>query len=47
MLDKQAIIYYIGLDGELQRKKLEPFNRYFNKGETKFAIYIFSNSAIE
>ena len=47
MLDEQAIIYHTGLDGELQRKKLEPFNRYFNKGETKFAVYIFSNSATE
>ena len=47
MLDEQAIIYYTGLNGELQRKKLEPFNRYFNKEETKFAVYIFSNGAIE
>ena len=47
MLDEQAIIYHTGLDGELQRKKLEPFNRYFDEGETEFAVYIFSNGAIE
>jgi len=47
MLDEQAVIYYTGLDSELQRKKLEPFNRYFDKGETEFAVCIFSNGAIE